>query len=146
MSSWQLVLNKLRAVKYHHFCFGFDHNYCPTCREAGKGDDLCVTGQSLCSVFHFFSEEQINKIKNRRYHYKEKANTSHDESELLLGDPEAWEPIFAGSQQELESFVNAFYQSPPQPSSIVHSSPQQLAFEALSIKSPQLVLEWCGKE
>ena len=36
--------NRSRALECHHFFNPFDlHNYCPTCREAGKGDDNCVT-------------------------------------------------------------------------------------------------------
>ena len=45
-----------------HFCFSFDiHNYCPTCREAGKGDDPCVTFETPCQICTSFSDEQLQK-------------------------------------------------------------------------------------
>ena len=44
MSAHQTNKDKPRSSKCRHFCFAFDtHNYCPTCRESGKGDDPCVT-------------------------------------------------------------------------------------------------------
>ena len=50
MSSHQTSA-KPRSSKCCHFCFPFDsHNYCPTCRESGKGDDICVTNQSPCNI------------------------------------------------------------------------------------------------
>ena len=66
MSSHQTSSNKPRSSKCRHFCFVFDtHNYCPTCREAGKGDDPCVTNEKLCNICSAFSEEQLIKIKHR---------------------------------------------------------------------------------
>ena len=67
------------------------HNYCPTSREAGKCGDACVTGQSSCSVWQF--SEQINTIKNKRYHKKDEAINSQEISELL-DDPKAGELVF----------------------------------------------------
>ena len=59
-----------RSVKCRHFCLPFDsHNYCPSCREANKGDEPCVS----------FSDKQMTKIKNRkRYVRKQKADTSRE--------------------------------------------------------------------
>ena len=58
---------KPRSSKCRHFCFPFDsHNYCPTCRESGKGDNPCVTKVSPCNICDSFSEEQLIKIKHRR--------------------------------------------------------------------------------
>ena len=66
MSSHQTSA-KVRSSKCRHFCFPFDsHNYCPTCRESGKGDNPCVTNQSSCNICASFSEEQQIKIKLRR--------------------------------------------------------------------------------
>ena len=63
----------------------------------------------MCIVCQSFSDEQKNKIKNRkRYHRKDKADTSREEFELFC-DPEAGEPMFLGSQQELKSSAQAFY-------------------------------------
>ena len=90
MSSHQTSA-KPRSSKCRHFCFLFDtHNYCPTCRESGKGDDPCVTNESPCNICANFTEEQRIKIKHRhRYVRKQKVsdpcNTSKDDDPDLLG-------------------------------------------------------------
>ena len=57
------------------------HNYCPTCREAGKGDDPCVTFETPCQICTSFTDEQLQKIQ------KQKAATSSKDDELdLLGE------------------------------------------------------------
>ena len=71
MSIHQTNKDKLRAQKCRHFCFSFDlHNYCPTCREAGKGDDPCVTFETPCDICASFTDDQMKKIhailKNKR--------------------------------------------------------------------------------
>ena len=56
---------------------------CPTCKEAGKGDDPYLTGKSLCPVCLSFSGDQTNKIKTgKRYHCEDNSDTSCDESDL----------------------------------------------------------------
>ena len=84
MSLHQANKDKPRALKCRHFCFNFDlHNYCPTCRQAGKGDDPCVTFETPCQVCTSFSDEQLKKIQNRkRYLKKQKAETSSKDDEL----------------------------------------------------------------
>ena len=48
--------DKPRSLKCWHFCLPFDnHSYCPSCREANKGDDPCVTLESLCYIYSGFS-------------------------------------------------------------------------------------------
>ena len=74
------------------------HNYSPISREAGKGDDPCVTNEKPCNICSAFSEEQLVKIKHRhRYVRKQKmsdtCNTSKDDLDLLGDDMEA----FSGS-------------------------------------------------
>ena len=66
------------------------HNFCPTCREAGKGDDPCVTFISPCNICASFTEEQMIKITNRkRYIKKQKSDLpKHDDKLDLLGDQE----------------------------------------------------------
>ena len=115
-----------------HFCFLFDsHNYCPTCRESGKGDDPCLTNQSPCNICANFTEEQQIKIKNRRrYVRKQKASdpcstSKADDLDLLGDDVEG----FSGSQADLEGAADNLFCSPP--------SPQPLRFESLSLKTPQ---------
>ena len=118
----------------HHFCFLFDiHNYCPTCREPGKGDNPCVTNQSSCNICASFSEEQQIKIKHRRrYVRKQKAsdpcNTSKEDDLDLLGDDVE---VFSGPQADLEGAAKNVFSSPPRP--------QPLHFESLSLKTPQIV-------
>ena len=77
------------ASKCHHFCHPFDsHNYCPTCREVGKGDDdPCITFISPCEICASFTEEQQTKITHRkRYVKRDKKSDKNDEDAELLGD------------------------------------------------------------
>ena len=71
MSSHQSSKDKPRAAKCNHFCHPFDtHNFRLTCREAGKGDDPCVTLVSSCPICSSFTEEQITKISHRKRYSK----------------------------------------------------------------------------
>ena len=129
MSSHQSNKDKTCASKYHHFCHVFDtHNFCPTCRKSGKGDDPCVTFISPCDICASFSEEQLTKITHRkRYVKKSDKKAEKNEEELnLLGDNSV--ESFAGSQADLESAADHLFTSPPRP--------QPLAFEALSLRTP----------
>ena len=131
MSSHQASA-KARSSKCRHFCYPFDtHNYCPTCRESGKGNDPYVTNQSPCNICDSFTEEQQIKIKHRRrYIRKHKAsdpNTSKDDLDLLGDDGDA----FSGSQADREGAAKNLFSSPPRL--------QPLRFESLSLKTPQTV-------
>ena len=130
MSSHQTNKDKPRSVKCRHFCFAFDsHNYCPTCRESGKGDDPCVMFESPCEICASFTEEQFIKITHRkRYVKKQKKDTtsSKDDKLDLLGDEDI--ESFTGSQADLESAAANLFTSPPHP--------QPLPFESLSLKTP----------
>ena len=71
MSLHQTNKDKPRAQKCRRFCFSFDlHNYCPTCREAGKGDDPCVTFETPCDICASFTDEQMKKIQHRKRYLK----------------------------------------------------------------------------
>ena len=131
MSSHQ-ASSKRRSSKCRHFRFPFDlHNYCPTCRESGKGDNPCVTNLSPCNICANFTEEQQTKIKHRRrYTRKQKSsdlNTSKDDLDLLGDDGES----FTGSQADLEGAAENLFFSLPRP--------QPLHFESLSLKTPHNV-------
>ena len=129
MSLHQTNKDKPRAQKCRHFCFSFDlHNYCPTCREAGKGDDPCVTFETPCQICTSFTDEQLKKIQNRkRYLKKQKAECSSKDNELdLLGGGDG--DSFTGSNADLESAADNLFSSPPRP--------QPLAFSSLSLKTP----------
>ena len=129
MSSHQSNKDKPRASKCHHFCHAFDtHNFCPTCREAGKGDDPYVTFISPCDICAFFSEEQLTKITHRkRYIKKPDKKSDKNEHELdLLGDNSV--ESFACSQADLKSAADHLFTSPPRP--------QPLAVEASSLRTP----------
>ena len=66
MSSHQANTNKPISLKCHNFCLPFDlHNYCPSCREAGKGDDPCVTNERPCNNCSSSSEEQLLKLNQK---------------------------------------------------------------------------------
>ena len=117
MSLHQTNKDKPRAQKCCHFCFSFDlHNYCPTCREAGKGDDPCVTFETPCHICASFTDEQMKKIQNgKRYLKKQMAETSSKDNELdLLG--EGNRDSFTGSNADLESATDNLFTSPPPPS------------------------------
>ena len=129
MSIHQTNKDKPRAQKCRHFCFSFDlHNYCPTCREAGKGDDPCVTFETPCDICTSFTDDQMKKIQHRkRYLKKQKAdiNTKDDELDLLgEGDGDS----FTDSNADLESAADNLFTSPP--------CPQSLPFSSLSLKTP----------
>ena len=129
MSLHQTNKDKPRAQKCRHFCFSFDlHNYCPTCREAGKGDDPCVTFETPCDICASFTDEQLKKIQHRkRYLKKQKAETSSKDNELdLLGECDR--DSFTGSNADLESAADNLFTSPPRP--------RPLAFSSLSLKTP----------
>ena len=130
MSSHQSNKDKPRASKCHYFCHPFDsHNYCPTCREAGNGDDPCVTFISTCEICASFTEEQQTKITPRKRYVKRSENKKSDQNDEdldLLGDNSI--ESFAGSHAELEVAAEHLFTSPPRP--------QPLAFEALSLKTP----------
>ena len=129
MSSQQMNKDKPRANKCRHFCFPFDvHNYCPTCRESGKGDDPCVTFETPCPICASFIEDQMQKIAQRkRYIRKQKGNSlsyKDDELDLLGDDVES----FTGTNADLESAADNLFTSPP--------CPQPLPFSSLSLKTP----------
>ena len=129
MSTHQTNKDKLRSNKCRHFCLPFDvHNYCPTCRESGKGDDPGVTFENPCRICASFTEEQMLKISQRkRYIKKQKGNTvsfKNDELDLLGDDVDS----FTGSNADLESAADNLFTSPPRP--------QPLPFSSLSIKTP----------
>ena len=133
MCSHQTIA-KPRSSKCRHFCFLFDtDNYCPTCRESGKGDDPCVTNQSPWNICVNFTEEQQIKIKHRRRYVRKQTasdpcNTSKDDDLDLMGDDME---AFAGSQADLEGSAKNLFSSSPRP--------QPLHFESLSLKTPQTV-------
>ena len=129
MASHQASRDKPRAAKCNHFCHPFDtHNFCPTCREAGKGDNPCVTLVSSCTICSSFTEEQITKISHRKRYSKksDKKDKAEDTGSELLGDNSI--ESFGGSQAELEMAADRLFTSPPHP--------QPLSFEALSSRTP----------
>ena len=113
MSLHQANKDKPRAQKCRHFCFSFDtHNFCPTCREAGKGDDPCVTFETPCEICTSFTDEQLQKISNRkRYLKKQKAATSSKDELDLLGEGDG--DSFTGSNADLECAADSLFTSPP---------------------------------
>ena len=118
MSSHQTNKDKPRAKKCRHFCFSFDlHNYCPTCRESGKGDDPCVTFEAPCDICASFTEDQMNKIQHRKCYPKKQKVEGEG-----IGDS------FTGSSADLESAAENLFTSPPRP--------QPLLFSSLSLKTP----------
>ena len=112
------------------FLSPFDsHNYCLSCREAGREDDPCVTNEKPCNICSAFTEEQLLKIKHRRrYARKQKvADTSKNELDLL-GDDDV--KALSASQADLKGAAEDLFSSPPHP--------QPLRFEMLSFKTQKL--------
>ena len=102
------------------------HNNCPSCREAIKRDDVCVTNEMPCNICYAFTEEQLLKIKHRRrYVGKQKVADTSKEDKLDLLE------AFSGSQADLEGAAEKLFSSPPHP--------QPLHFEMLSLKTPKTV-------
>ena len=128
MSSHQASRDKPRAAKCNHFCHPFDtHNFCPTCREVGKGDNQYVTLVTSCSICSSFTEEQIIKISHRkRYNKKDQKDKAEDAGSELLGENSI--DSFGGSQAELEMAADRLFTSSPRP--------QPLSFKALSSRTP----------
>ena len=81
-------------------------------REAGKGDDPCVTFISPCEICTIFTEEQLTKITHRkRYVKKPDKKADRNDQELdLLGDNSV--ESFVGSQADLESAADNLFTSP----------------------------------
>ena len=142
MSIHQTNKDKPRAQKCRHFCFSFDlHNYCPTCRETGKGDDPCVTFEAPCDICASFTDDQMKKIQHRNcYLKKQKADASNakDDELDLLGEGDG--DSFTGSNADL---VSAADNPPPPPTPPPVLKP--LPFSSLSLKTPaQTVLPTPG--
>ena len=114
MSIHQTNKDKPRAQKCRHFCFSFDlQNYCPTCRESGKGDDPCVTFEAPCDICASFTDDQMKKIQHRkRYLKKQKADASNakDDELDLLGEGDG--DSFTGSNADLESAADNLFTPP----------------------------------
>ena len=122
MSIHQTNKDKLRAQKCRHFCFTFDlHNYCPTCRESGKGDGPCVTFEAPCDICASFTDDQMKKIQHRkRYIKKQKADASNakdDELDLLIFWVRATGIPSLVQMQTLRVLQTIFLPHPPPPSS-----------------------------
>ena len=85
MSTNQTNKDKLCSSKCRHFCFSFDiHNYCPTCRESGKGDEPCVTFEAPCDICASFTDEQVNKFQHRKcYLKKQKKDTTSPKDDKI---------------------------------------------------------------
>ena len=88
---------------------------------------FCVTFEAPCHICMSLSDEQLQKIQNRkRYLKKQKAETSSKDELDLLGEGDG--DSFNGSNADLESAADNLFTSPPRP--------QPLAFSSLSLKTP----------
>ena len=101
----------------------------------GKGDNPCVTFETPCSICTSFTEDQMQKIAQRkRYIRKQKGNTvssKDDELDLLGDDVES----FTGTNADLESAADNLFTSPPHP--------HPLPFSSLSLKTPAKTVPDC---
>ena len=142
MSLHQANKDKPRAQKCRHFCFTFDnHNYCRTCREAGKGDDPCVTFEAPCHICTSLTDEQLQKIQNRkRYLKKQKVETSSKDELDLLGEGDG--DSFTGSNADLESAADNLFTSHTHTHTHTHTPPLSLKTPAKAVPpTPGTVLQ-----
>ena len=143
MSTHQTNKDKPRARKCCHFCFSFDiHNYCPTCRESGKGDDPCVSFEAPCDICASFTDEQMNKIQCRKHYIKKQktdASSAKYDELYLLGEGNG--DSFTGSNVDLESAADNLFTSPPRTSlgnSLnIHLQQQMGSFQASVLEAFQ---------
>ena len=72
-----------------HFMSDWDsHNYCPSCTDKGKGDDVCEKEKPEdCYICLQFSSEQLKKLKARKIQRtaKENSNISKELKDSVLG-------------------------------------------------------------
>ena len=63
------------------------HHYCPSCRDKGKGDDVCVVEkQEDCYICLQFTPEQVKKLKAKKVQRKIKEGSiSKGLEDSLLG-------------------------------------------------------------
>ena len=129
MSLHQTNKDKPRAQKCRHFCFSFDlHNYCPTCREAGKGDDPSVTFETPCHICTSFTDEQLKKIQNRKRYLKNKRRKLVAKIMNSIFWAKATGIPSLAQMQTSRVLLTIFSPHPPRP--------QPLAFSSLSLKTP----------
>ena len=78
MAEIQVKKGNKQAPGCRHFMSDWDsHNYCPSCRDKGKGDDVCVKEKPEdCYICLQFSSEQLKKLKARKIQRKAKENNS----------------------------------------------------------------------
>ena len=89
MAEIQVKKGNKQAPGCRHFMSDWDsHNYCPSCRDKGKGDDVCVKEKPEdCYIYLQFSSEQLKKLKARKIQRKAKENNniSKELEDSLLG-------------------------------------------------------------
>ena len=78
MAEIQVKKGNKQAPGCRHFMSDWDlHNYCSSCSDKGKGDDVCVKEKPEdCYICLLFSSEQLNKLKARKIHREAKENNS----------------------------------------------------------------------
>ena len=130
MSIHQTNKDKPRAQKCRHFCFSFDlHNYCPTCREAGKGDNPCVTFETPCDICASFTDDQRKKIQHRKRYLKNTRRKLVLKMMNLISWAKATGIPSLAQMQTSRVLLTIFLPHPP-------PCPQPLAFSSLSLKTP----------
>ena len=98
------------------------HHYCISCRDKGKGDDVCVVEkQEDCYICLQFTPEQLKKLKAKKAHRKIKEGSISKELEDSLLGVESSNASSASS-----SAIN--------PSDIVSPSPSSDALQLILAK------------
>ena len=84
----QVKKGQKQASGCRHFMANWHlHHYCPSCRDKGKGDDVCVTEkQENCYICLQFTPDQVKKLKAKKVQCKIKEGSISNELEgSLLG-------------------------------------------------------------
>ena len=88
MAKVQVKKGQKQASGCHYFMADWDsHHYCPSCRDKGKGDDVCVVEkQEDCYICLQFTLDQVKKLKAKKVLRKIKEGSMPKELEdSLLG-------------------------------------------------------------
>ena len=88
MAKVQVKKGQRQASGCCHFMVDWDsHHYCPSCRDKGEGDDVCVVKkQEDCYICLQFTPEQLKKLKGKKVQHKiNEGSISKELEDSLLG-------------------------------------------------------------
>ena len=132
--------DKPKAKACGHFINPFDsHVYCPSCRESGtvrakQQGDPCMLGQP-CPICQSFSQEQLDKIANRRKYQKKSRPSTHRPD--LSGDLETAESDISISAEKEATLLDLSEEAQPQAE---HTQEPLVQTQAFQGREPPVML------